>query len=50
MCSSDLPVQFEITAKFAPLEAARLEQVLRELGSEGMARRLELMQKEGLLP
>ena len=36
------PVQFEITAKFAPLEAARLEQVLRELGSEGMARRLEI--------
>lgn len=44
------PVQFEITAKFAPLEAGRLQQVLRELGSEGMARRLELMQREGLLP
>lgn len=44
------PVQFEITARFAPLEAGRLQEVLRELGSEGMARRLELMQKEGLLP
>lgn len=44
------PVQFEITAKFAPLEAARLQEVLRELGSEGMARRLALMQKEALLP
>jgi type IV pilus assembly protein PilN len=44
------PVQFEITAKFAPLDAGRLQQVLRELGSEGMARRLELMQREGLLP
>ncbi len=44
------PVQFEITAKFAPLEAGRLQQVLRELGSEGMARRLDLMQREGLLP
>ncbi len=44
------PVQFEITAKFAPLEAGRMQQVLRELGSEGMARRLELMQREGLLP
>lgn len=44
------PVQFEITASFAPLEAGRLQQVLRELGSDGMARRLELMQKEGVLP
>jgi type IV pilus assembly protein PilN len=43
-------VQFEITANFAPLEAGRLQQVLRELGSEGMARRLDLMQREGLLP
>lgn len=48
--TSPTPVQFEITAKFAPLEASRLEQVLRELGSAGMARRLELMRKEGLLP
>jgi len=48
--SGPTPVQFEITAKFAPLEAGRLQQVLRELGSEGMARRLDLMQKEGLLP
>lgn len=43
-------VQFEITATFAPLDATRLQQVLRELGSEGMARRLELMRREGLLP
>lgn len=45
-----MPVQFEITAPFAPLEAAKLQEVLRGLGSEGMARRLEQMQKEGLLP
>lgn len=44
------PVQFEITAPFTPLEARRMQQVLRELGSAGMARRLELMEKEGLLP
>lgn len=44
------PVQFEITARFAALEAAKLQQVLRQLGSDGMARRLELMQREGLLP
>ncbi len=44
------PVQFEVTARFAPLESGRLQQVLRELGSAGMARRLEMMQKEGLLP
>ncbi len=44
------PVQFEISARFATLEAGKLQQVLRQLGSEGMARRLELMQREGLLP
>jgi len=44
------PVEFVITAKFASLDAARLRQVLRGLGSEGMARRLDLMQREGLLP
>ena len=44
------PVQFEITATFAPLQAGRMQQVLRELGSAGMARRLELMQQEGVLP
>jgi type IV pilus assembly protein PilN len=48
--SGPTPVQFEITATFAPLQAGRLQQVLRELGSEGMARRLNLMQKEGLVP
>ena len=48
--SGPTPVQFEVTARFAPLESGRLQQVLRELGSVGMARRLELMQKEGLLP
>ena len=44
------PVQFEITGRFADLQALRLEQVLRQLGSSGMARRLQLMQREGLLP
>lgn len=44
------PVQFEITGRFADLQALRLEQVLQQLGSSGMARRLQLMQREGLLP
>jgi type IV pilus assembly protein PilN len=44
------PVSFEINAPFAQLNARRQLEVLRRLGSEGMARRLELLQKEGLLP
>lgn len=48
--SSASPVHFEITGRFAQLSATQLEQILRRLGSSGMARRLELLQKEGLLP
>ncbi len=44
-------VEFEISAAFSPppSSSARLTQ-LQELGAGGMARRLELLQKEGLLP
>jgi hypothetical protein len=42
-------VQFEISARLAQLPAAQMRQVLQQLGSSGMARRLDLMQKEGLL-
>ncbi|MEI7665881.1 MAG: hypothetical protein WCI65_07540 [Synechococcaceae cyanobacterium ELA263] len=44
------PVTFELTAPFAPLEASQQLQILRQLGSGGLARRLELLQREGLLP
>lgn len=44
------PVSFEINGTFAVLEAPRQLAVLRQLGSEGMARRLQLLQSEGLMP
>jgi type IV pilus assembly protein PilN len=44
-----VPVSFEIQGPFAPLEGQRQLAVLRQLGSEGMARRLQLLQSEGLL-
>jgi type IV pilus assembly protein PilN len=44
------PVSFEINGPFAVLDAQRQLAVLRQLGSEGMARRLQLLQSEGLLP
>lgn len=43
-------VSFEISGPFATLAPARQLGVLRQLGSEGMARRLQLLQAEGLLP
>ena len=43
-------VNFEINGPFAVLAAPRQLAVLRQLGSEGMARRLQLLQSEGLLP
>ncbi|MEB3321466.1 MAG: PilN domain-containing protein [Synechococcaceae cyanobacterium] len=43
------PVAFELSTPFASLPPARQLQVLRALGSDGMARRLQLLQKEGLL-
>ncbi len=45
-----VPVIFEINGPFAVLAAQRQLAVLRQLGSEGMARRLQLLQSEGLLP
>ena len=44
-----LPVVFEISAPFASLTPARQLQVLRLLGAAGMAQRLELLQREGVL-
>ena len=47
--SSAIPIQFEISARLAQLPPIQMEEVLRQLGSTGMARRLALLQKEGLL-
>jgi type IV pilus assembly protein PilN len=43
-------VAFELSAPFAQLDPNQRLQVLRQLGSGGLARRLELLQREGLLP
>ncbi|MFM7734025.1 MAG: PilN domain-containing protein [Cyanobium sp.] len=43
------PVTFEINGPFAPLEALRQLEIMRKLGAEGMARRLQILQKEGLI-
>lgn len=44
------PVTFEINANFAMLEPRQQLTTLQKLRSEGMARRLQLLQREGLLP
>ncbi|MFZ0408505.1 MAG: hypothetical protein WAM11_10400 [Cyanobium sp.] len=44
------PVGFELSASFAPLNPRQQLQFLRQLGAGGLARRLELLQREGLLP
>ncbi|MEX0587682.1 MAG: PilN domain-containing protein [Cyanobium sp.] len=44
------PVSFEMVVKFRPsISPAAEKQILGELGSEGLVRRLDLLQKEGLL-
>ena len=43
-------VRFELTGAFATLVPARQLVVMRQLGSEGMVRRLQLLQAEGLIP
>jgi len=44
------PVGFEIRAPFASLDPQQQLDLLRRLGSEGMAQRLQLLRQEGLLP
>jgi len=44
------PLSFEIRAPFASLDAQRQLALLQQLGSEGMARRLNLLRSEGLMP
>jgi hypothetical protein len=43
-------VGFEIRAPFAPLDPQQQLDLLRRLGSEGMAQRLQLLRQEGLMP
>jgi type IV pilus assembly protein PilN len=43
-------VRFELVGPFASLPPARQLVVMRQLGSEGMVRRLQLLQAEGLIP
>ena len=44
------PVNFEIQVNFSPAISPRAEkQILTKLGSEGLVRRLDLLQREGLL-
>lgn len=43
-------VSFELTAPFQTLPPLRQLQVLRQLGAQGIARRLERVQGEGLMP
>jgi type IV pilus assembly protein PilN len=44
------PVGFEIQAPFAPLDPQQQLDLLRRLGSAGMAQRLQLLRQEGLMP
>ena len=44
------PLAFEIRAPFASLDAQRQLALLQQLGSDGMARRLNLLRSEGLMP
>jgi type IV pilus assembly protein PilN len=44
------PLAFEIRAPFANLDAQGQLALLQQLGSEGMARRLNLLRSEGLMP
>jgi len=43
------PVSFDLTSQFSSLPAAAQLRELKRLGADGMARRLETLQKEGLL-
>lgn len=47
---SPATVRFELSGPFATLPPARQLSVMRQLGSEGMVRRLQLLQAEGLIP
>ena len=44
------PVVFTLTASFARLQPQQLLEVMRSLGAEGMVKRLQLVQSEGLMP
>ena len=43
------PVAWQITAKAASLSAVQQLQLLQQLGAEGLVRRLQILQRAGLL-
>ena len=44
------PVNWDLTAAFATLPPNRQVQVLKALGAEGLARRLQILERAGVLP
>lgn len=44
------PVAWDLTASFATDPVARQSTVLQELGADGMARRLQMLERAGVLP
>lgn len=44
------PVAWDLTASFATVPVARQSDVLQELGADGMARRLQMLERAGVLP
>jgi len=44
------PVAWQLKAGFATLAAAQQLRLLQQLGADGMARRLQILQRAGLLP
>ncbi|MEB3332781.1 MAG: PilN domain-containing protein [Synechococcaceae cyanobacterium] len=44
------PVQFDLSGSFGQMPVSRQLAVLQQLGSQGMARRLAMLQSEGLTP
>jgi type IV pilus assembly protein PilN len=44
------PLEWDLTAAFATVPAARQVQLLQSLGAEGLAKRLQILERAGVLP
>jgi type IV pilus assembly protein PilN len=44
------PLEWDLTAAFVTLPAARQVQLLQSLGAEGLAKRLQILERAGVLP
>ena len=44
------PLEWDLTAAFATVPAARQVQLLQNLGAEGLAKRLQILERAGVLP